>query len=162
MCCSVYKTSPQVRLIKALNPEKDKIKTLVFDGVRADESARRGGYERIADGVKHIVQTNAEVIKHWNLSEVYLCLYKANIRDKENRLIINKGYRYGLERVGCSICPFGSPWSEFIIKQAFPELADGYLEIIKEHIRYLGLEEEKEIKRYIEEGSWKKRGGEKV
>ncbi len=158
-CCSVYKTSPQVRLIKALNPEKDKIKTLVFDGVRADESARRGGYERIADGVKHIVQTNAEVIKHWNLSEVYLCLYKANIRDKENRLIINKGYRYGLERVGCSICPFGSPWSEFIIKQAFPELADGYLEIIKEHIRYLGLEEEKEIKRYIEEGSWKKRGG---
>ncbi|WP_222914598.1 phosphoadenosine phosphosulfate reductase domain-containing protein [Dictyoglomus thermophilum] len=28
-CCSVYKTSPQVRLIKALNPEKDKIKMYI-------------------------------------------------------------------------------------------------------------------------------------
>lgn len=157
-CCSVYKTSPQVRLIKALNPEKNKIKVLVFDGVRADESTRRSVYQRIAEEVKHIIQTNAEVIKYWNLSEVYLYLYKSNIRDK-NGLILNKGYRYGLERVGCSICPFGSPWSEFIIKQVFPELADGYLRIIKEHIQYLGLEDENEIKRYIEEGNWKKRGG---
>jgi len=43
-CCTVYKTSPQVKLIKALNPEKERIKILVFDGVRADESAKRSGY----------------------------------------------------------------------------------------------------------------------
>ncbi|HPP16732.1 MAG TPA: hypothetical protein PKW19_08005, partial [Dictyoglomaceae bacterium] len=152
----VYKTSPQVRLIKALNPEKDKIKILTFEGVRADESARRGGYARIADEAKHIVQTNAEVIKYWNLSEVYLYLYKINIRDKEGKLIINKGYRYGLERVGCSICPFGSPWSELIIRQALPEHTNQYINIIEEYAKNLGIED---IQEYIAKGNWKKRAG---
>ncbi len=161
-CCSVYKTSPQVRLIKALNPGKDKIKTLVFDGVRADESARRGGYARIVNEAKHIAFTNSHVAINWNNAEIFLYIFKTMKKDKLDSFI-NKGYRYGLERVGCSICPFGSPWSEFITKQAFPEIAEGYLEIIEEHIRHLGLEEENEIQRYIEEGGWKKRcGGEGV
>ncbi|MCX7795064.1 MAG: phosphoadenosine phosphosulfate reductase family protein, partial [bacterium] len=39
-CCSVYKTSPQVRLLRSLFPEKESLKFLVFDGVRAEESTR--------------------------------------------------------------------------------------------------------------------------
>jgi len=108
-CCSVYKTSPQVKLIRALNPEKDRIRILVFDGVRADESTKRSRYERIADEAKHIVQANAEIIRYWNVSEVFLYLFKLNMSDKEAIFNINKGYRYGLERVGCSMCPFSSP-----------------------------------------------------
>ena len=158
-CCSVYKTSPQVRLLKALSPEKDEIKFLVFDGVRADESPRRSTYERVAENVKHFSQINAEVIKYWNLTEVYLYLYKNNIRDSENKLLINKGYRYGLGRIGCSVCPFGSSWSEFIISQVFPEVIKEYLKIINEHVQYLGIEFEEDIKKYIEEGQWKKRAG---
>ncbi|HPP16735.1 MAG TPA: phosphoadenosine phosphosulfate reductase family protein, partial [Dictyoglomaceae bacterium] len=157
----VYKTSPQVRLIKALNPEKDKIKILVLDGVRADESTRRGRYSRISKEAKHIAFINAHSIINWNTVEIFLYIFNTMEKQKSDNLnpSINKGYRYGLERVGCSICPFGSPWSEFIIKQAFPELADNYLKIIKEHMQYLGLEEENEVKKYIEEGNWKKRGG---
>lgn len=158
-CCSVYKTSPQVRLIKSLNQNEKNIKILVFDGVRADESPRRSAYERITNNAKHFTQINGEVIRHWNTSEVFLYLFKSDLRDKNGNFIINEGYRYGLERVGCSICPFSSPWSEFIIKKSFPKTADSYLEIIKEHTQNLGLEDKKEIKKYIEDGGWKKRGG---
>jgi len=158
-CCSVYKTSPQVKLIRALNPEKDRIRILVFDGVRADESTKRSRYERIADEAKHIVQANAEIIRYWNVSEVFLYLFKLNMSDKEAIFNINKGYRYGLERVGCSMCPFSSPWSEFIIKQTFPEMANNYIRIIEEHTISLGIEQRGEIERYIAQGSWKKRGG---
>lgn len=151
-CCSVYKTSPQIRLLRSLNPEKDKLKILVFDGVRAEESVRRSGYSRIAQEVKHHTQINAEVIRDWNLTEVFLYLFGKNIP-------INEGYRYGLSRVGCSICPFNSPWSEFILRKKFKSLVEDYLEIIEEHVRNLGLTEEGEIKEYIKQGNWKKRGG---
>ncbi|HPU43868.1 MAG TPA: phosphoadenosine phosphosulfate reductase family protein [Dictyoglomaceae bacterium] len=157
-CCSVYKTSPQVRLIKALNPEKDKIKTLVFDGVRADESARRGGYARIADEVKHITVTNLRPIMNWNTTEVFLYIFKTIKKDKLDSFI-NKGYRYGLERVGCSICPFGSLWSEFIISSKFPNMTNEYLNIIRETLYTLGIYEKEKVEEYIYKGHWKKRAG---
>ncbi len=151
-CCSVYKTSPQIRLLRSLNPEKDKLKILVFDGVRAEESLRRSGYERIAEEVKHYIQINAEVIRYWNTAEVFLYIYFRNI-------LMNKGYRIGLSRIGCSICPFGSSWSEFILNQKYNTYVDEYIKIITEHIKNLGITDEKEIKKYIIQGNWKKRGG---
>jgi len=46
-CCTVYKTSPLIRFLKNLN-HNGQPKVLVFEGVRADESAGREGYSKIA------------------------------------------------------------------------------------------------------------------
>jgi len=155
----VYKTAPQIKLVKSLSPQKNDIRILVFDGVRAEESPKRNQYERIGSNVKHIGQTNAEIIKYWNLSEVFLYLLKLDIESGGNDSVINKGYRYGLKRVGCSICPFASGWSECIIKQAFPQLTSNYLKIIREYAKARGIQDETEIDKYIAQGSWKKRFG---
>jgi len=72
---------------------------------------------------------------------------------------VNKGYRFGLSRIGCSICPFGSSWSEFILNKAYPERVGEYFKIITEHVRNLGITEDKEVQKYIIQGNWKKRGG---
>ncbi|PMQ01345.1 MAG: phosphoadenosine phosphosulfate reductase [Dictyoglomus sp. NZ13-RE01] len=151
-CCSVYKTSPQVRFLRRLNPEKQNLKILVFDGVRAEESTRRSGYSRVAEEVKHLTQINAEVIRDWNLTETFIYIYSRS-------LPLNKGYRYGLNRVGCSICPFGSSWSEYIIRSIFPDIANVYIDIIGNHLTSLGLHDEEERKKYIISGNWKKRAG---
>ncbi len=159
-CCSVYKTSPVVRLVRSINPEKHKIKILVFDGVRSDESTRRSGYQRIAEEVKHITVLNSRVIMNWSFLEVFLYIFYRGLATSKNTAdILNKGYRYGLNRVGCSICPFGSDWSEFIISRSFPELTNNYLEIIKDYVYKLGLTDAKKVKEYISKGNWKKRAG---
>lgn len=158
-CCSVYKTSPQVRLLRSLFPEKEKLKILVFDGVRAEESARRSGYERIAQEVKHITVINSRVIINWTALEVFLYIFYRILKNNSEILTLNKGYRYGLNRVGCSICPFGSEWSEFIISKKFPELTRNYLEVINKYVVNLGVVEEEKIKEYIIKGNWKKRAG---
>lgn len=120
--------------------------------MRAEESSRRYEYTRVAKSVKHLSQINAEVIKNWNIPEVFLYLFLRNIE-------INEAYRYGLKRVGCSICPFGSNWSEFIINKIFPDLAKKYINVIKEHVELLGIKEEEKIEEYISQRQWKKRGG---
>jgi len=150
-CCSVYKTSPLVRFVRRLT-EKTNSKILVFDGVRSEESKRRENYLRIAESAKHIHQINAEVIRDWNISEVFLYLLDRN-------LPLNEGYRYGLNRVGCIICPYGTDWYEFIINSIYPEITKEYLEIIRDFVKRLGIENEEKIREYIMQGQWKKRGG---
>ena len=151
-CCSVHKTSPIIGLIRNINKEVKRLKVIIFDGVRAEESARRRTYSRIAERVKHYTQINIEVIRDWTTSEVFLYLSSKN-------LPINLGYRVGLDRIGCSICPFASNWSEFILNKNYPDLTKNYLNIIREYIRRLGISEKEEIETYIDEGAWKKRGG---
>ena len=50
-------------------------KVLHFDGVRAEESARRVNYERMGKGVKHSTVVNAHPILYWNTSEIFLYLF---------------------------------------------------------------------------------------
>jgi len=150
-CCSVYKTSPLVRFVRRLTG-KTKSMILVFDGVRSEESTRRENYLRIAESAKHIHQINAEVIRDWNISEVFLYLLDRN-------LPLNEGYRYGLNRVGCIMCPYGADWYEFIISSIYPEITKEYLEIIRDFVKRLGIEDEEKIREYIMQGQWKKRGG---
>ena len=155
-CCSVYKTSPQVRLLRTLTPNKQNFKILVFDGVRADESARRSGYKRIAEDVKHFTVINTRIILNWNDGEVYSYLFS-----KINNIgfNINHGYRFGLSRVGCSICPFASDWSEFIINKKYKNLSYKYLNIISDYAYNVGIHEPEKIKEFIYKGNWKKRFG---
>lgn len=151
-CCSVAKTVPFAKLPRAIYTKNKQPNILVFDGVRSNESTRREGYNRIEKGKKHCFQINAEVIRNWNTIEVFLYLFYRNVK-------VNQGYREGLARVGCSVCPFSSFWSEFILNKSYKELTDKYLKIIHKYITSLGIKDENEINKYIKQGQWKKRAG---
>lgn len=110
-CSTVIKTAPFVQLINDLHKDEgrnEQPKILVFEGVRADESNKRSKYLRIRKNIKQLYQINAEVIQNWNWTEVFLYLFF-------RRLELNEGYRYGLDRVGCSVCPSASNWNECIL-----------------------------------------------
>lgn len=151
-CCTVHKTAPFSIFIKNLSNGNRQPKILVFEGVRGEESVRRRTYSRIADGVKHLNILNTRPIINWNETEVLLYLIYRNIE-------INKAYRFGLQRVGCSICPFASEWSETIIKTIYPQLVDRYLKPILKYAEQIGLKDKDKISKYISEGQWKKRAG---
>jgi len=161
-CCSVYKTAPVVRLIRSLNSDKKRTKILVFDGVRADESSARNSYTRVAEEMKHISVFNSRIIMYWSLSEIFLYIYARSIVDIKGQYLFNKGYRYGLNRVGCSICPFASEWSEFIIKKKFPKIVYKYVKILEKFIKTSEIIEDCKVKDYIGFGHWKKRAGGKI
>ncbi len=154
-CCSVCKTAPFANLVRNIHDKEEKDgqpNISVFEGVRTEESERRSKYRREAKSVKHINIINNRVILYWNISEIYLYLFS---RFTE----LNKGYRYGLQRIGCSICPFASDWSEYIINQLFPELTSQYIDKIRATLKYIGLKDPIKIKNYILQGQWKKRAG---
>lgn len=154
-CCSVCKTAPFARLVRKIHNENGygrQPKISVFEGIRSEESNRRSRYSRKARDVKHFNITNNRVIMDWNISEVYLYLLYRNIT-------LNKGYRIGLQRIGCSVCPFASEWSENILGSIFPKLTEKYVTKIEATLGYLGIKESKKIKNYISKGQWKKRAG---
>jgi 3'-phosphoadenosine 5'-phosphosulfate sulfotransferase (PAPS reductase)/FAD synthetase len=59
------KTAPLYKKLKIDGTNKQ-ARVLTFDGVRAEESTRRSGYERIGKGVKHDTVINASPILNWN------------------------------------------------------------------------------------------------
>ncbi len=153
-CCSVCKTAPFANFIRDIHKESDgavQPKILVLEGVRADESDKRSKYKKITHRVKQTKQINTEPILHWNMAEVFLYLFRRNIR-------LNKGYRYGLHRVGCAICPYGSEWSENILKRIAKEKTSHYVGIIEKHATS-GNNDKREVNEYIQKGQWKKRAG---
>jgi phosphoadenosine phosphosulfate reductase len=151
-CCSVTKTAPFGRLIKNVFNSGKQPYVLVFEGIRADESNQREHYDRIGKGVKHATIINARPILYWNAAEVYLYLFY-------RKLFFNQGYRDGLARVGCGVCPFSSDWSEFILGKKYPELLDDFIKIIYDQTGVIGIKDEKKKLQYIKEGNWKKRAG---
>ncbi len=152
-CCTVLKTAPFHKLIKDefMDSKNDKFKIIVFEGVRTEESERRSHYNRIAKNVKHFMTVNARPILYWNRSEVFLYLFFRN-------LLLNSGYRAGLSRVGCSVCPFSSEWAEFVLVKLGEDIGH-YFRLLREYAKSMGLKEEKQINRYISNGEWKKRFG---
>lgn len=162
-CCSVCKTAPFAKLIQNIHEEKGvdgQPKILVFDGVRSDESNMRSNYKRIAKGVKYRNQINAEVIQEWSVSEVFLYLfYRINSNETYHYDLLNKGYRYGLNRIGCSICPFATGWSENIITKIGGNKVENFVNVIRDHVLLLGIKDENKLRSYIMQGQWKKRGG---
>ena len=149
-CTPALKTAPYNKLINELVDPKSKI--IVFEGVRAEESAKRSKYKRIADGVKHPSIINARPILYWNYSEVVLYNFYRN-------LPINPLYRYGLARVGCELCPYSSNWSECIISHINNDFKEEYVPLIKEYAKNRGVSDEKKLNNFVSEGQWKKRAG---
>ena len=153
-CCSVCKTAPFANFIRDIHRESGgavQPKILVLEGVRADESDKRSKYKKITHRVKQTKQINTEPILHWNMAEVFLYLFRRNIR-------LNKGYRYGLHRVGCAICPYGSEWSENILKRIAKEKTSHYVSIIEKHATSAN-NDKSAVNEYIQKGQWKKRAG---
>ncbi|MBO8152009.1 MAG: phosphoadenosine phosphosulfate reductase family protein [Candidatus Marinimicrobia bacterium] len=149
-CCTVTKTAPFHKAFKKIYGLSI-MKILVFEGCRSDESVIRARYERIRRNTKHFYQTNAEVIHSWNCTEVFLYLFLRDLR-------INKGYRYGLDRIGCSLCPFASSWNEHILYKIEGNTLMKFINVVYEYGKTLGLSNA-DITAFIADGQWKKRAG---
>lgn len=144
-CCAVMKTAPLYRMLKTEDNKQARV--LTFDGVRAEESTRRSGYNRIGKGVKHDTVINARPILFWNTTEIFLYLFKYD-------LPINPAYRQGMTRVGCLICPFANEWNEQIANARYKEQVKPFLDKIENYACKGGV---KDIKDYVAQGGWKRR-----
>lgn len=151
-CCSVLKTALFGRKMKELLKIEAQPKLVVFEGVRNDESARRSSYGRVGEGVKHINLISCRAILKWNVSEIYLYMYKYHLK-------INPAYTMGLTRVGCGVCPFASDWSEYVIRKRYPEVAKEYVAVIENMAKNIGITSQNKIDEYISSGNWKKNAG---
>ena len=123
-CCGVMKTAPLYRLLKEINGTGKQPNVLAFEGVRSEESEKRSEYERVGVGVKHNNVLNVRPIFEWNTTEVYLYILLHN-------LAMNEAYRNGVSRVGCSICPFSSEWSEQVVGKLYPESINKFIKHLK-------------------------------
>lgn len=148
-CYSVHKSAPSLLLLRELTG-RHSLKALAFDGVRAEESLPRSMYTLVNFEAKHVGQTNCSPLLQWSSSELYLYIF---LRD----LLLNRCYRYGMTRVGCVLCPYGSPWREFIASAAFGEEVRPFVNILREAFASTIPEEEQE--NYIIQGKWKSRKG---
>ena len=145
-CCSVMKTAPLYRMLMSGTDKRQKF--LAFEGVRAEESVSRSEYNRIGKGVKHKFVINARPILNWNTTEVFLYLF-------EHDLHINSAYRVGKPRVGCLLCPFGSPWDDMIVNNCYSSNLKPFLDRIESNAISRKIPNKKE---YIAERKWKLRG----
>ena len=151
-CCSVCKTVPFVQTLRKHVDKQSLTNTIVFEGVRAEESSRRNRYNRVASDVKHINLINARPIFEWNTTEVFLYLIQRNIE-------INKAYRNGMWRVGCSVCPFASKPANYYLGLLFPKQTEKFVKHIHKLAISRGMTDPDKIKAYIANRSWAGRSG---
>ena len=154
-CCGVMKTAPLYRKLKEISGLGKQPTVLAFEGVRAEESDRRSQYNRLGKGVKHNNVINARPILDWSSTEIYLYLLLRN-------LPFNKAYRKGLSRVGCSICPFSSDWSEYVVAKTYPSCIMPFVDALYKKTDELAIRTDAEKKDYIKTGNWKLRAGGKT
>lgn len=141
-CCSVMKTAPLYRMLKAEGNKQAKV--LAFDGVRAEESLRRENYLRLGKG-KHTFVYNAHPILRWNAIEVYLYLFG-------HELPINIAYRYGKARVGCLVCPFSTAWDDMIVNRTLNEGLAPFIERLR---KYASDAQIVAVDQYLADRKWK-------
>ena len=147
-CCAVHKTVPQVLLIKDL-VKKDRFRTLVFVGVRAEESEARAQYDDISESKKHVMQTGCYPILDWNTSELFVYILS-------NNLLLNEVYKKGLTRAGCIFCPMSSNWSFMINGHTRKDKTDKYVDIIEQQLNRNFLTDDVR-KKYFQDVQWKYR-----
>lgn len=148
-CCAVHKSVPTILKLREITGNYN-VRAVVFDGVRAEESAARSQYDEVSFGKKNISQVNCSPVLKWNGAEVFLYLLKNNI-------IINNLYRQGLFRVGCKICPMASLWWDSISNTLYPTEMENLLQRVEYYAST--TKSEKEQKKFIEQGGWKGRIG---
>ena len=148
-CCAVHKSVPTILKLRELTNNYN-AKAVVFDGVRAEESARRARYDDVSIGAKNISQINASPIHKWNTAEVYCHLLHEGI-------FFNNAYRLGLFRVGCMVCPLSSSWWDGIANTYYEDEMRPLLNKVEQYAKRTKVESE--VVKYIEGGGWKARMG---
>lgn len=141
-CCSVMKTAPLYRMLKVEGNKQAHV--LAFDGVRAEESTKRDGYQRVGRG-KHTFVYNAHPILRWNSIEIFLYLFRY-------KLPINPAYRIGKARVGCLICPFSTGWDDMIVNKKYGNDLLPFVERLKEYSSQVKIAN---FDNYLNERKWK-------
>ena len=148
-CCAVHKSVPTILLLRELTGNYN-IKVVVFDGVRAEESAARADRDEISVGAKNINQINCSPILKWGTSELFIYLL-------HNGILFNEAYRKGLFRVGCIVCPMSSAWWDGIVNDCYPDEMRELLSNVENYAR--ATKPDSEVKKFIEQGGWKARMG---
>jgi len=148
-CCAVHKSVPTILKLRELTGNYN-AKAVVYDGVRAEESARRAKYDEVSIGTKNISQINASPIHKWNAAEIYCYML-------QHDLLINEAYRKGLFRVGCMVCPMSSDWWDSLTGLIYPSDVKDLRHKVENYVA--NAKPEKERKKYIENGGWKMRSG---
>jgi phosphoadenosine phosphosulfate reductase len=149
-CCTAVKTAPIERILRQiLEPGK---KVLMFEGTRHEESFGRRLSKPLDCASKIAIQMAARPLLDWSSLEEWLYLLG-------ERLEFNRSYMYGMRRVGCSICPLNSSWSEYVLKYRSPLLANHYIRLIHDSITKLNVDVQVDINNYISKGKWKSRCG---
>lgn len=149
-CCSVHKSVPTILLLQQLTGEG--AKAVVYDGVRAEESARRAKYTEVGEGVKNALQINCHAILKWATAEVFIYILY-------NNLMINNAYRHGIYRVGCMVCPMSAKWQDSLIAHNYHDEMAASLSLIEDLTMYA---KGKLDKKYVEDGGWQIRAGGKI
>lgn len=148
-CCTVHKSVPTLLKLREITHNFN-VKAVVYDGVRAEESARRAKYEEVSVGAKNISQVNCSPILKWNTAELYIYLLK-------NKILYNAAYRVGLFRVGCMVCPLSSDWWDGIANTYYKNEMQPLLSRVEAYSA--NVKPMEEINKYIEGGGWKARMG---
>lgn len=148
-CCAVHKSVPTILLLRQLTGNYN-VKAVVFDGVRAEESAARADREEISVGAKNINQINCSPILKWNTAELFIYLL-------HNKILFNDAYRLGLFRVGCLVCPMSSNWWDGITNDRYHEEIAPLLKKVESYAN--ATKPNAETKDFIEHGGWKARMG---
>ncbi len=148
-CCAVHKSVPTILLFRELTGNYD-VKVVVFEGVRAEESAARAKRDEISVGAKNINQINCSPILKWSTAELFIYLMHYDI-------LFNDAYRKGLFRVGCIVCPMSSSWWDGITNDLYPEEIKPLLNKVEKYAK--ATKSESEIVSFIEQGGWKARMG---
>lgn len=148
-CCAVHKSVPTILLLREITGNYN-VKAVVFDGVRAEESAARADRAELSIGAKNINQINCSPILKWNTSELFLYLL-------HNKILFNDAYRFGLFRVGCIVCPMSSNWWDGIVNDLFPDEMQQLLSKVEKYA--ISTKPKGEVTKFIEQGGWKARMG---
>lgn len=133
-CCQVHKSVPTLLKLREITGFYN-TKAVVYDGVRAEESARRSKYDEVSEGKKNISQVNASPIHKWNTAELYCHILK-------NNLMLNNAYKLGLFRVGCMVCPLSSDWWDGIANYHYKEEMAPFLQRVEQYAKNTKPEKE--------------------
>lgn len=148
-CCAVHKSVPTILLLREITGNYN-IKVVVFDGVRAEESAARANRKEISVGAKNINQINCSPLLKWSTSELFLYLLHYGI-------LFNNAYRLGLFRVGCIVCPMSSNWWDGIVNDLYSSETRELLSKVEQYAE--ATKPKNEVIKFIEQGGWKARMG---
>lgn len=123
-CCTIYKEGN----ISEYLDDNSKISSIT--GMRRSESNKRSGYSKVREFKGNNKQKENwlqyNLIIDWEDMDVWSFLL-------HNEIPINKLYRYGYNRVGCTNCPYRTPYELSLNKEFLPKYWKRWQAILKEH-----------------------------